>query len=225
MASMSRPVPMKQRNASSGVQTIGSPRTLKLVFTSIGQPVLLLKASSGLRIGPNSNLSPASFGQNSFGSVPFGENMMNNATFAKGYQKTMEDLDRQGKLQGLNESQRRDLALQTMKSEAEKTQKSDTAGAQKLAAYIKSQHAPQQPKQSTQAQEPSLADKLTSAETWFGKGTSKDTPFGERLKRIGSEARNDLERLMDAKVFLELWVKVRSGWADDEARVRSFGYE
>ena len=48
---------------------------------------------------------------------------------------------------------------------------------------------------------------------------------GERLKRIGMEARQELERLFDAKVFLELWVKVRSGWADDEARVRSFGYE
>lgn len=48
---------------------------------------------------------------------------------------------------------------------------------------------------------------------------------GERLKRIGMEARQELEKLMDAKVFLELWVKVRSGWADDEARVRSFGYE
>ncbi len=48
---------------------------------------------------------------------------------------------------------------------------------------------------------------------------------GERLKRIGSEARVELERLMDAKVFLELWVKVRSGWADDEAHLRSYGYE
>ena len=48
---------------------------------------------------------------------------------------------------------------------------------------------------------------------------------GERIKRIGTEARQELERLMDAKVFLQLWVKVRSGWADDEARVRSFGYE
>ena len=35
----------------------------------------------------------------------------------------------------------------------------------------------------------------------------------------------ELEKLLDAKVFIELWVKVRSGWADDEARVRSFGYE
>ena len=48
---------------------------------------------------------------------------------------------------------------------------------------------------------------------------------GERLKRIGTEARVELEKLMGAKVFLQLWVKVRSGWADDEARVRSFGYE
>jgi GTP-binding protein Era len=48
---------------------------------------------------------------------------------------------------------------------------------------------------------------------------------GERLKRMGTEARTELEKLFDAKVFLELWVKVRSGWADDEARVRSFGYE
>jgi GTP-binding protein Era len=48
---------------------------------------------------------------------------------------------------------------------------------------------------------------------------------GERLKRIGTEARTELEKIFDAKVFLELWVKVRSGWADDAARVRSFGYE
>jgi GTP-binding protein Era len=48
---------------------------------------------------------------------------------------------------------------------------------------------------------------------------------GERIKRIGAEARLDLDKLLGAKVFLELWVKVRSGWADDAARVRSFGYE
>jgi len=48
---------------------------------------------------------------------------------------------------------------------------------------------------------------------------------GERLKRIGSESRQELETLMDAKVFLELWVKVRSGWADTEEHLRSYGYE
>ena len=44
-----------------------------------------------------------------------------------------------------------------------------------------------------------------------------------RDHRLG-HLRVELEKLMDAKVFIELWVKVRSGWADDEARVRSFGY-
>jgi GTPase len=48
---------------------------------------------------------------------------------------------------------------------------------------------------------------------------------GERLKRIGTEARQDLERLLDAKVHLELWVKVKGGWADEESHLRSYGYE
>ncbi len=48
---------------------------------------------------------------------------------------------------------------------------------------------------------------------------------GERLKRIGTEARMEMQRLWDARVHLELWVKVRSGWADDEAHLRSYGYE
>ena len=48
---------------------------------------------------------------------------------------------------------------------------------------------------------------------------------GERLKRIGSEARQELQTLLDARVHLELWVKVRSGWADDDQHLRSYGYE
>lgn len=48
---------------------------------------------------------------------------------------------------------------------------------------------------------------------------------GERIKRIGMETRVELEKALDCKVFIEMWVKVRSGWADDEARVRSFGYQ
>lgn len=48
---------------------------------------------------------------------------------------------------------------------------------------------------------------------------------GERLKRIGTQAREDLEALLDARVFVELWVKVRSGWADDDEHLRSYGYE
>jgi len=48
---------------------------------------------------------------------------------------------------------------------------------------------------------------------------------GEKLKRIGTEARHELETLTGGKVFLEIWVKVRSGWADDDARVKTFGYQ
>jgi GTP-binding protein Era len=47
---------------------------------------------------------------------------------------------------------------------------------------------------------------------------------GARLKRIGTEARTELESLLGTKVFLELWVKVHSGWADDEEHLRSYGY-
>ena len=47
---------------------------------------------------------------------------------------------------------------------------------------------------------------------------------GERLKQIGSEARADLEAMLEQKVFLKLWVKVRSGWADDERALKSLGY-
>jgi GTP-binding protein Era len=48
---------------------------------------------------------------------------------------------------------------------------------------------------------------------------------GETLKRIASEARQDMERLFNGKVFLEVFVKVKSGWADDERLLKSLGYE
>jgi GTP-binding protein Era len=48
---------------------------------------------------------------------------------------------------------------------------------------------------------------------------------GESLKRIASEARQDMERLFGSKVYLEIWVKVKSGWNDDERLLRSLGYE
>jgi GTP-binding protein Era len=48
---------------------------------------------------------------------------------------------------------------------------------------------------------------------------------GATLKRIGTEARVAMEELFGSKVFLELWVKVKSGWADSEATVRQWGYE
>lgn len=48
---------------------------------------------------------------------------------------------------------------------------------------------------------------------------------GDSLKRIASEARQDMERLFDGKVYLEVWVKVKSGWTDDERLLKSLGYE
>ena len=47
---------------------------------------------------------------------------------------------------------------------------------------------------------------------------------GERLKRIGTEARKDMELLFDSKIMLNLWVKVKGGWSDDERALRSLGY-
>jgi GTP-binding protein Era len=48
---------------------------------------------------------------------------------------------------------------------------------------------------------------------------------GERLKKISTEARLDMEKLFDGKVFLETWVKVKRGWADDRAELRAQGLE
>lgn len=48
---------------------------------------------------------------------------------------------------------------------------------------------------------------------------------GEGLKRIGYEARLDMERMFGGKVYLELWVKVREGWSDNEHLLRSWGYD
>jgi len=47
---------------------------------------------------------------------------------------------------------------------------------------------------------------------------------GAKIKIIGIEARKDMEEMFEAKVHLELWVKVKSGWADDERALRSLGY-
>jgi GTP-binding protein Era len=47
---------------------------------------------------------------------------------------------------------------------------------------------------------------------------------GERLREIGARARQQMERLFDSKVFLETWVRVREGWSDDEAALKSLGY-
>ncbi len=48
---------------------------------------------------------------------------------------------------------------------------------------------------------------------------------GAKLKSIGTKARVDIEKLIDRKVFLQLWVKVKAGWSDSEASLRSLGYD
>ncbi len=48
---------------------------------------------------------------------------------------------------------------------------------------------------------------------------------GERIKRIGADARADIERMLDRQVMLRLWVKVKSGWSDDDRALKSLGYD
>jgi GTP-binding protein Era len=62
-----------------------------------------------------------------------------------------------------------------------------------------------------------IVDKENQKPIVIGKG-------GEKLKRISTEARQDMEKLFDGKVWLETWVKVKGGWADDERAVKSLGY-
>lgn len=48
---------------------------------------------------------------------------------------------------------------------------------------------------------------------------------GEKLKEIATQSRLDMEKMFDGKVFLEVWIKVRSGWADSAQMLKSLGYE
>ncbi|WP_136420167.1 MULTISPECIES: GTPase Era [Oxalobacteraceae] len=48
---------------------------------------------------------------------------------------------------------------------------------------------------------------------------------GAKLKEISTQARLDMEKLFGGPVYLEIWVKVKSGWADNEAGLRAYGYE
>ena len=63
-----------------------------------------------------------------------------------------------------------------------------------------------------------LVDKANQKPIIIGKG-------GEKLKAISTQARRDMEKLFGGKVFLEVWVRVRSGWADDEAVLRRLGID
>jgi len=62
-----------------------------------------------------------------------------------------------------------------------------------------------------------IVDKESQKPMLIGKG-------GEKLKQISTEARQDMEKLFDGKVWLETWVKVKGGWADDERALKSLGY-
>lgn len=66
-----------------------------------------------------------------------------------------------------------------------------------------------------------------SASIWVERQSQKGIVIGTRgstLKKIGSDARTDIERLVDSRVYLQLWVKVREGWSDDERSLAAFGY-
>jgi GTPase len=66
-----------------------------------------------------------------------------------------------------------------------------------------------------------------SASIWVERNSQKGIVIGNQgrmLKKIGSEARKDIERLVDCKVYLQLWVKVREDWSDDERSLAAFGY-
>ena len=63
-----------------------------------------------------------------------------------------------------------------------------------------------------------VVDKASHKAMVIGKG-------GERLKLIGSDARRDMEKLFGGKVFLQIWVKVKRGWADDERTLKNLGFE
>lgn len=66
-----------------------------------------------------------------------------------------------------------------------------------------------------------------SASIWVERKSQKGIIIGKQgqtLKKIGSMARTGIEHLLERKVYLQLWVKVREGWSDDERSLHSFGY-
>ena len=63
-----------------------------------------------------------------------------------------------------------------------------------------------------------IVDKANQKAIIIGKG-------GEKLKLIGTTARKDMEENFGGKVYLKIWVKVKSGWADDARVLKTLGYE
>lgn len=63
-----------------------------------------------------------------------------------------------------------------------------------------------------------IVDKTSQKSIVIGKG-------GEKLKTVGTQARRDMEQLFGGKVYLEIWVKVKSGWADSAATLKRLGFD
>lgn len=62
---------------------------------------------------------------------------------------------------------------------------------------------------------------------WVERDSQKNIVIGkdgEMLKKVGTDARHDIEKLIDKKVYLQLWVKVKSGWSDSERALQSLGF-
>lgn len=67
-----------------------------------------------------------------------------------------------------------------------------------------------------------------AAVIWVAKASQKPIVIGKKgelLKRVGMEARSDLESYYEKQVFIKLWVKVKTGWSDDKRAVADFGYD
>ena len=62
------------------------------------------------------------------------------------------------------------------------------------------------------------ANRKTQKSIIIGKG-------GSAIKRLGMESRKSMEKFLESKVFLELFVKVKEGWRDDERLLKGFGYK
>jgi len=69
--------------------------------------------------------------------------------------------------------------------------------------------------------------KRIHAVIWVSRDSQKGIIIGKQgrqLKSIGEQARKDMEQAFDCKVYLQLWVKVKEGWSDDERALRTLGY-
>ncbi len=72
-------------------------------------------------------------------------------------------------------------------------------------------------------------EKITKiyAVVWVERDSQKNIVIGkqgEMLKKVGTDARKDIEKLIDSKVYLQIWVKVKSGWSNNQRALQSLGF-